>query len=602
MRIDGRGRICVRALCDMVDELKPVRDSFWDVLGEWGAKWMWENVPLKVRERNFDWLREGVTGGTLVWCADGSYKRKVAPDVCGVGWVVECRTSGERLEGSFYEISDDANAYRAEQLGICALHHVISAVSVFYGAETWNTKVGCDNEGAIKITRRRLKRIRPNMKCADILRNIRTARARMTTDPKYFHVYGHMDDYLRDDQLSLEQSLNKTCDLLAKGAVDLCCKMRSNGATRKHPQLLPDESAAVLVKGVKVTGDIADAVRFAKGMEDARVFLTKFEGWTEQQFEFVDWKNLHMALKSKPDAYKTWLSKQHSGFCGTRVQVGHYSGNPDSDIGCPNCGCDEKAEHLCICMDKDRTRLLTEMTSSLEVWLNRGGNTEPQLAYWIPKYVGGRGTIRFQDLGSMSPSVLLLAKEQDEIGWRNFMEGRISKRFCDIQSVFLADSSGYLNGRDWVKGFISRLLQITHSQWLFRNISLHSKEGGSMRKKKVEETRSEAELLASVNPVALQEESRFLLELDSERYVRGEGHYHDKVHWLSAMRAAVVAGRRRSRVLRRRTAGTVAAAEMMRREASRNTRRRVVAAVSRDLETWMTIHSLLSVVVRVRGG
>ena len=214
--------------------------------------------------------------------------------------------------------------------------------------------------------------------------------------------------------------------------------------------------------------------------------------------------------------------------------------------------------------------------------MNRGGNTEPQLAYWIPKYIEGRGTIRFQDLGSMSPNVLLLAKEQDEIGWRNFMEGRISKRFYDIQSVFLADSSGYLNGRDWVKGFISRLLQITHSQWLFRNISLHSKEGGSMRKKKVEEMRSEAELLASVNPVALQEESRFLLELDGERYVRGEGHYHDKVYWLSAMRAAVVAGRRRSRIFRRRTAWTVAAAEMMRREASRNTRNRVMAAVSRD--------------------
>ena len=103
-----------------------------------------------------------------------------------------------------------------------------------------------------------------------------------------------------------------------------------------------------------------------------------------------------------------------------------------------------------------------------------------------------------------------------------------------------------------------------------------------MRKKRMEEMRSESELLACVNPVALPEESRFLLELDGERYVRGDGHYHDKVYWLSAMRAAVAAGRRRSRIYRRRSAGAAVAAEMMRREAARSTRCRVVTAVARD--------------------
>ena len=70
--------------------------------------------------------------------------------------MVECRESGERLEGSFYEISDGANAYRAEQLGLDALHHLLSALSVFYDVEKWDTNTGCDNEGAIKISRRRL--------------------------------------------------------------------------------------------------------------------------------------------------------------------------------------------------------------------------------------------------------------------------------------------------------------------------------------------------------------------------------------------------------------------------------------------------------------
>ena len=160
---------------------------------------MWENVTEDTKNQDFDWIEKAMREGTLVWCADGSYKRKVDPDVCGVGWVVECSKTGRRLEGMFYEVSEDANAYRAEQLGICAIHHLMTALSIFYKVPRWKTRAGCDNEGTIKISRRRLRRIRPSMKCADILRNIRSARNRMTTDPNYYHVYGHMDDILQDD-------------------------------------------------------------------------------------------------------------------------------------------------------------------------------------------------------------------------------------------------------------------------------------------------------------------------------------------------------------------------------------------------------------------
>lgn len=143
-----------------------------------------------------------------------------------MGWVVECSVSGEQLEGCFYESSDDANAYRAGQLGLAAIHHILVALLIFYNIDNWRTKTGCDNEGSIKISRRRPSRVRPSMNCAGILGNIRSARNRMTTDPNYFHVYGHMDDYLDDSQLTSEQRLNKRCNTLAKEAVDLAVKLR----------------------------------------------------------------------------------------------------------------------------------------------------------------------------------------------------------------------------------------------------------------------------------------------------------------------------------------------------------------------------------------
>jgi hypothetical protein len=85
--------------------------------------------------------------------------------------------------------------------------------------------------------------------------------------------------------------------------------------------------------------------------------------------------------------YKIWRSKQHTDFCGTRVQVGKYSGLEFPDKKCPNCGWREAAEHILICPDKDRTHLLVETTDDLSKWLNQENLTDIELAYWIPKYI-----------------------------------------------------------------------------------------------------------------------------------------------------------------------------------------------------------------------
>ena len=55
----------------------------------------------------------------------------------------------------------------------------------------------------------------------------------------------------------------------------------------------------------------------------------------------------------------------------------------------------------------------------------------------------------------MSPEMRELARSQGIIGWRNFMEGRISKKFYMMQSVHLAIGGSYINGSDWVKQFIT---------------------------------------------------------------------------------------------------------------------------------------------------
>ena len=57
--------------------------------------------------------------------------------------------------------------------------------------------------------------------------------------------------------------------------------------------------------------------------------------------------------------------------------------------------------------------------------------------------------------------------------------------------------------------------------------------------------RSEAEMFAHMDPMGLKKQDRWLLELDGEKYVRGEGHHIDKCYYIAAARAAIQAGKRK---------------------------------------------------------
>ena len=66
--------------------------------------------------------------------------------------------------------------------------------------------------------------------------------------------------------LPLDAQLNTTCNMLANGAVTQALTL-----TPQHtgPLLLPFEQVAVVVNGVKITSQVAPAIRSALGKVDA---------------------------------------------------------------------------------------------------------------------------------------------------------------------------------------------------------------------------------------------------------------------------------------------------------------------------------------------
>jgi hypothetical protein len=91
---------------------------------------MWEDIDfMQDTTQDPRWVAEGVQNNTLVWTTEGSYDRKQATDLSGMGWIIFCTRTGLHMTGIFWEKSPSARSFRAKMLGLCALHPLTWAVA-----------------------------------------------------------------------------------------------------------------------------------------------------------------------------------------------------------------------------------------------------------------------------------------------------------------------------------------------------------------------------------------------------------------------------------------------------------------------------------------
>ncbi len=120
------------------------------------------------------------------------------------------------------------------------------------------------------------------------------------------------------------------------------------------------------------------------------------------------------------------------------------------------------------------------------------------------------------------------------------MEGCISTHFYFIQHYHLALSGSYLNGSDWTKSLISKLLHTTHLQWIYRNFTLHNKLCGYLHKKNLDDIQLTIKELADTAPEEVPEGSKFLLEINFGDLTKS--HIKNQQYWVIAIQVAITAG------------------------------------------------------------
>ena len=215
------------------------------------------------------------------------------------------------------------------------------------------------------------------------------------------------------------------------------------------------KKAAVFVNGGEnLTSDVGGEVRFYLREEEVRAFYTppntkegKGLGWSSVRFNAVDLRGIDDCLAPKSDIYGLWLCKQVSWVCATRKNTSCIQDLLDDK--CPSCLQSSKtATHLNLCPAEGRVQLFQDCVEDLECWMEQNNCTNSELTYWLAEYILIQETKTFAKIRPISLSMMQVAKCQDIIGWKLFLEGRITKEIRLLQNFHCAASPCWMNGTE----------------------------------------------------------------------------------------------------------------------------------------------------------
>ena len=207
---------------------------------------------------------------------------------------------------------------------------------------------------------------------------------------------------------------------------------------------------------------------------------------------------------------------------------------------CPMCPCctvvAETTDHVLRCEEAGRVEAFHLTADCLEDWMECN-DTQEDLAECLGRYVHGRDSETLseicQDMGGRFHS---LGRSQDKVGWRRLLEGMVVKEVAVIQREHLCAIGSAISITRWMAGLIVKLLEITHGQWIYRNLRVHDEVAGELVSKRKEELQLEIERQMELGEDGLLPEDMFLADVNLSSLEQSSG--TRQVYWLLAIRTA----------------------------------------------------------------
>ncbi len=378
-----------------------------------------------------EWIHLSIRDSSLVAVTDGSYIRKLYPNLCSATFVLECAKGRGRIVGSFLECLDVANAYQGELLGLMAIHLFLLSMNKIHSTLKGRMEIVSDCLGALN----RVSYLPPYQipsRCwhSDILKTILVNCRDLSFATHYSCIKAHQDDQTSFQNLDRKAQLNCICDHAAK------FRIAADGQEHSAPgEMFPLEPVGVYAQGEKMTSETGGIIRYWAHYQLARNHYQEHGILSHEQFDAIDWRPIHTTLHDLPRLFQLWASKHILGIAGTMKFLSHQDGRSPL---CPSCHkCDETCKHIARCPEVGRAAVFQESTNAVEKWMETSG-THSDVKVLLLRYLHGRGTTTCLECANSLILPLILCKyaaAQDVIGWDNFVMGMVSHKLLAIQSA-----------------------------------------------------------------------------------------------------------------------------------------------------------------------
>jgi hypothetical protein len=291
------------------------------------------------------------------------------------------------------------------------------------------------------------------------------------------------------------------------------------------------------VNGRKVTTESGPDIRFAAQLIEAREVFSERKILSGDAFDQVSWQHVYQVLTSVPKMFEIFACKQVFDISATFGFV--HKRDPSICPLCPSCcTINESSGHILYCGEEGRVKALTKFSTDILSWLHMVG-THRNLTFLLIKFIRGRGYLTMQDIcnqHNLPQEYTTFAISQDKIGWRRFLEGMVSRKLylllCNIGL-----RSGYTLDLDkWMTELITRLLELTHSLWIYRNVVVHDEEAGTHATRRKELLQTEIERQLELGGEGLAETDQWMLEVNLSDLNTSSG--EREAYWLAAVEAA----------------------------------------------------------------
>ncbi len=261
-----------------------------------------------------------------------------------------------------------------------------------------------------------------------------------------------------------------------------------------------------------MTSDTGEQLRFWAHPRLVQSYYSYRRIISHKQFDEIDWPSVQGTIHDLQQVFQIWATKHVNNIAGTMMFLSHQDGRSKL---CPSCQmCEETYQHIARCPEYGPTLAFEQSANNMERWL-KSNNTHPDIQNLLLRFLHGRGSISCLDCATaldLPPIMQRLLISQDIIGWDHFVMGMISKQIAKIQSAYLLHSNTLQLASLWIAGLTTQLLQVTHTQWIYRCILVHDRNTGMLFSAHKEYLLKEIEHQLALGPDGLTEEDKFLLK------------------------------------------------------------------------------------------